>query len=100
MMIFLFGKGNPWLEIRPTRIASGGYSKAELKKRNLTYRVLADRLTAAGNPDGGGQYCQQDQPGQFPCRLLRPMPRGHWLQENIHLPSNENYILNFDYILT
>ncbi len=42
-----------------------GLLKAELKKRNLTYKDLAERLTAAGNPDGAANIANKISRGSF-----------------------------------
>jgi hypothetical protein len=42
-----------------------GLLKAELKKRNLTYRDLAERLTSAGNPDGEANIANKLSRGGF-----------------------------------
>ena len=42
-----------------------GLLKAELKKRDLTYKDLADRLTAAGNPDAAANIANKISRGGF-----------------------------------
>ncbi len=42
-----------------------GLVKAELKKRNLTYRDLAERLTAAGTPDAEANIANKLSRGGF-----------------------------------
>ena len=42
-----------------------GLLKAELKKRNMTYKDLADRLTAAGNHDAAANIANKISRGSF-----------------------------------
>lgn len=42
-----------------------GLLKAELKRRNLTYQDLADRLTEAGNPDAAANIANKISRGSF-----------------------------------
>lgn len=42
-----------------------GLLKAELKRRNLTYRDLAERLTAKGMPDGEANIANKLSRGAF-----------------------------------
>ena len=42
-----------------------GLLKAELKKRNITYRELAERLTALGFPEGEANIANKISRGGF-----------------------------------
>ena len=42
-----------------------GLLKAELKRRNMTYRDLAERLTAAGIPEGEANIANKLSRGGF-----------------------------------
>jgi len=42
-----------------------GFLKAELKRRNLTYRQLAERLTAAGMPEAEANVANKLSRGGF-----------------------------------
>lgn len=47
-----------------------GLLKAELKRRNLTYRDLADKLTAAGSPEDERNLRNKVARGSFTAAFL------------------------------
>jgi len=47
-----------------------GLLKAELKRRNMTYRDLADRLTAAGAPENERNLTNKIARGSFTAAFL------------------------------
>ena len=53
--------------------------KSELKRKNVSYRDLAERLTAMGIPESRAEYREQDQSGRLYGRFLVAVFRGDWL---------------------
>jgi hypothetical protein len=47
-----------------------GLLKAELKRRNLTYHELAERLTAAGSPENARNLTNKISRGSFTAAFL------------------------------
>lgn len=47
-----------------------GVLKAELKRRNMTYRDLAERLTAAGSPENERNLTNKIARGSFTAAFL------------------------------
>lgn len=55
---------DPWTD------AAKGLLKAELKRRNLSYRDLAERLTAAGHPENERNLTNKIARGSFTAAFL------------------------------
>ncbi len=70
MMIFLMETGEPMVTDKAWQEFAKNLLKSELKRRGLTYKDLAQRLTEAGTPDTAENLANKVSRGGFSAAFL------------------------------